>query len=328
MRQLFTGSIFTRPTFALSLLTAPRQWLISAFCVWGLLAGNHLQAQQVVLAFDNTLAAKSSLDGLARTRMLIHNMAAGDVKAMFLIRGNQITEANLDRLNAYEQSGQLLVNAGFSLTPYHRRKSFAWPIDIMKADGRLETYTTYHKHVYLPFVQQAGDSALVHQLQDFLKERNYLPIYITHRVPDDYMDKLYQQRLAGNRQVDIRALEAAYVALVMEQVEPYEARARMLLGYSPTQVLLLHENDVTAYCILGLIDALNARGYKVVAPEKVLSDPASNPYFWNGYGDGGYMPMVTLTPEPDITPAFARNLQDEQRVKQHLRAQGLDMLVP
>lgn len=310
------------------LIKNPKQWLASALCVLGLFVGSQVQAQQVVLAFDDTLAPKSSLDGLARTRMLIRNMATGDVKqAMFLIRGNQITEANTERLNAYEQSGQLLVNAGFNTTPYHRRKSFSWPIDITKADGRLESYTTYHKHIYLPFMQQPGDSVLVHQLQEFLKERNYFPVYITHRIADDYMDKLYQQRVANNRQVDIRALEAAYVAMVMEQVEPYDARARMMLGYSPTQVLLLHENDITAYCILGLIDALNARGYKVVSPEKVLNDPASNPYFWNGYSDGGYMPMVTLTPEPDLSPAFSRNQQDEQRVKNHLRAQGLDMLL-
>lgn len=320
MRQRFTQTGHTKK---------PTRWLASALCVVGLLAGGQLQAQQVVLAFDSTLAAKTSLDGLARTRMLIRNMATGDVKqAMFLIRGNQVTEANAERLNAYEQSGQLLVNAGFSTTPYHRRKNFSWPIDITKADGRLESYTTYHKHVYLPLMQQPGDSALVSQLQEFLKERNYLPVYITHRIPDDYMDTLYQQRLASNRQVDIRGLEAAYIAMVMEQVEPYDAKARMLLGYSPTQVLLLHENDVTAYCILGLIDALNARGYKVVAPEKVLNDPASSPYFWNGFSDGGYMSMVTLTPEPDLIPAFMRNQQDEERVKNHLRAQGLDILVP
>jgi hypothetical protein len=307
-----------------------KKWLgPAALCLLGFFSGGQSQAQQILLAFDNTLAPKSSLDGLARTRMLIRNMNAGDVKqAMFFIRGNQVTEANADRLALYEQSGQLLVNAGFSATPYHRRKSFAWPIDIMKADGRLETYTNYHKHVYLPFTRQNGDEALLQQLQQFLGERNYLPVYVTHRVPDDYMDVLYQQRLAGNRQVDIRALEAAYIAMVIDQVEPYDARARLLLGYSPTQVLLLHENDVTAYCILGLIDALNARGYRILAPEKVLNDPASNPQFWNGHQDGGYMPAVTLTPEPDIAPAFARSSQEEQRVKQYLRSHGLDVLVP
>jgi len=311
-----------------ALLKNPAYWLVHTLCVLGIFISGQLQAQQVVLAFDNTLAPKSSLDGLARTRMLIRNMATGDVKqAMFFVRGNQVTDANAERLSAYEQSGQLLVNAGFGVTPYHRRKSFSWPIDITKADGRLEAYTTYHKHVYLPFIQQAGDSALVHQLQEFLQERNYLPVYITHRVPDDYMDKLYQQRVDSNHPVNIRALEEAYIAMVMDQVEPYEARARMLLGYSPTQVLLLHENDVTAYCILGLIDALNARGYKVVAPEKVINDPISNPHFWNGYNDGGYMPMVSLTPEPDLAQVFSRSQQDEQRVKNHLRAHGLDALV-
>jgi hypothetical protein len=261
--------------------------------------------------------------------MLIRNMARGDVQqAMFFIRGNQVTEANSERLEAYEQSGQLLVNAGFSLTPYHRARNYGWPIDITKADGRLAAYTTYHKHVYVPFMQLAGDSSFVDQLQGFLQGRNYLPVYVTHRLPDDYMDRLYQRRLADNRTVDIRALEAAYIAMVMDQVEPYEARARMLLGYSPTQVLLLHENDLTAYCILGLIDALNARGYKVVVPEKVLNDPAANPQFWNGYSDGGYMKSVTLTPEPDLMPAFVRTPQEEERVKGYLRAQGLDMLVP
>jgi hypothetical protein len=287
-----------------------------------------IYAQEIVLAFEGALGRSASLDGTARTKMLIRNMARADVKqAMFLIEAKKVTQDTIDRLEFYDETGQLLVNAGYNYSLLHRSKNYGYPIDIMKADGVLEPYTNYHKHIYYPYLYGGGDAQLLEQLENFLAEHNYSPTYVTTRVHDEYMDHLYQLRIQSGRTVDIRQLEKAYVKMIVKEVKAYDAKAHMLLGFSPRQVLLLHENDLAAYCIVGLIDSLNAGGFRVIAPEKVFTDPISNPYFVSGYAAESYMPYITGIAEESPRWLPVANQSEREQINGYLREQGLESLI-
>ncbi len=288
-----------------------------------------IQAQEVVLAFTDTLAPATSLDGTARSKMLIRNMARADVnQAMFLIKAKAVNANTIDRLDFYDETGQLLVNAGYNISMVHRQKSYAYPIDIMKANGILESYPHYHKHVSIPYLYSYSDPETLKQLQGFLAEHDYLPTYITTRVHDEYMNHLYQVRITSGRTVDIRALEKAYVNMILNAVTRYDAKAHMMLGFSPRQVLLLHENDLAAYCIVSVIDELNKKGFKVVAPEKVFTDPVLNPFFVSGFSATSYMPYITGLPEEKAIWYEVANSKDKEDVHAYLHEQGLDGLLP
>ena len=251
-------------------------------------------AQEIVLAFDDTLGRSTSLDGTARSKMLIRNMERADVKqAMFFIHSKTITQTTLERIMYYDETGQLLVNAGHNYHMELRPKSYAYPIDIMKANAALQPYVNYHKHVNFPYLYGNGDPELLKQLQTFLSEHGYLPTYVTTQVHDEYMNQLYQTRTLSGRTVDIRQLEKAYTKMIVDAVIAYDSTARVMLGFSPRQVLLLHENDLAAYCIVGAIDALNAKGFKIISPEKVFTDPIANPFFASGFSATSYMPYIT-----------------------------------
>lgn len=285
-------------------------------------------AQEVVLAFTDTLGRSTGLDGTARSKMLIRSMARADVnQAMFFIKTTTVNTNTRERLDFYNETGQLLVNAGHHASMVHRQKSFAYPIDIMRANGILEPYENYHKHVNAPYLYGNNSPELLLQLQTFLRERQYLPTYVTTRVHDEYMNQLYQARITSGRSVDIRALEKAYTKMIVEAVTRYDARARMMLGFSPRQVLLLHENDLAAYCIIGVIDELNKRGFRIAAPEKVFTDPVSNPYFNSGFSAAGYMTYVTGLPEEKPIWYEIANANDKEVVHTYLREQGLDGLI-
>jgi hypothetical protein len=287
-----------------------------------------VQAQEVVLAFTDTLGRSTSLDGTARSKMLIRNMARADVKqAMFFIKTKTVNANTIDRLDFYNETGQLLVNAGHHVSMVHRQKSFGYPIDIMRANGILEPYENYHKHVNYPYLYGNNSPELLSQLQTYLAEHNYLPTYVTTRVHDEYMNQLYQARVTSGRTVDIRALEKAYTKMIVQAVTRYDAKALMILGFSPRQVLLLHENDLAAYCIVGVIDELNKLGFRVIAPEKVFTDPVSNPYFISGFSASGYMLYATGLPEEKIIWNEIVNQKDKELVHNYLREQGLDSLV-
>lgn len=286
-------------------------------------------AREIVLAFDNTLAPSTSLDGTARTKMLINSMARADVKqVLFLIRTKTLTANTIDRMMYYDETGQLIVNAGHNYSLLHRAKSYGYPIDIMKANAALEPYVNYHQHITYPYLDSGGDSELLQQLQRYLAEHNYFPIYVTTQVHDEYMNKLYQVRIESGRTVDIRALEKAYVNMIMDKVLAYDASAYLKLGSSPRQVLLLHENDLAAYCIIGVIDALNAKGFKVIAPEKVFTDPVVNPYFVSNFTANILNRYLTGLPEAKREWPFVASKQDEAKIHSYLREQGLENLLP
>ena len=319
--------------FALNSLARMMKTYLTALTSVGLLfvmvifsAG--VQAQEVVLAFTDTLGRSTSLDGTARSKMLIRNMARADVKqAMFFIKTKTVNNNTRDRLDFYNETGQLLVNAGHNFSMVQRQKSFGYPIDIMRANGILEPYENYHKHVNFPYLYGNSSPELLSQLQTFLAEHNYLPTYVTTRVHDEYMNQLYQARIASGRTTDIRALEKAYTKMIVQAVTRYDAKALMMLGFSPRQVLLLHENDIAAYCIAGVIDELGKLGFRVIAPEKVFTDPVSNPYFMSGFSATSYMPYATGLPEEKIVWNEVANESDRKRVHDYLREQGLDNLI-
>jgi hypothetical protein len=285
-------------------------------------------AQEIVLAFDDTLSRSTSLDGTARTKMLIRNMARADVnQAMFLIKSKTITPSTIERMMYYDETGQLLVNAGHNYHMELRPKSYGYPIDIMKANAALEPYKNYHKHVSYPYLYSGGDAELIKQLQNFLAEHGYSPTYVTTQVHDEYMDQLYQARTLSGRTVDIRQLEKAYTKMILDAVIAYDAKARLMLGFSPRQVLLLHENDIAAYCIVGVIDALNAKGFKVIAPEKVFTDPIVNPFFVSGFSATSYMPYLTHMPAATEGWLAVASKKEEEKVHNYLLEQGLTNLI-
>ncbi|RYY74190.1 MAG: hypothetical protein EOO52_15110 [Gammaproteobacteria bacterium] len=312
----------------IELLTLKHIFIFSIVMLTGILTIQS-HAQEIIIAFEDTLAPTTTLDGTARTKMLIRNMARADVKqAMFLIRTKTITPHTIDRMMYYDETGQFLVNAGHNYSMLHASKSFGYPIDIMKANAALKEYQNYHKHVFFPYLYDGRDRQLLEQLQNYLVEHNYSPTYVTTRVHDVYMNRLYHERTSAGRTVDIRQLEKAYIKMIVDAVMAYDVKARTILGFSPRQVLLLHENDIAAYCIVGAIDALNAKGFKIISPEKVFTDPIGNPYFVSGFSAVSYMPYLTGLPfaADEWNPVATK--KDEAQIHSYLSEQGLESLIP
>ena len=296
-------------------------------CLIGLV--NLAVAQEIAFAFDKALSRSTALDGMARAKMLVRSLARVDVhQAMFLIRTKDITPSTVDRLMFYDDSGQLLVNAGARYSLLSRTDSYSFAVDILKANAALSEYLNYRQHIYFPYLYEGGDELTLKQVKDFLAERGYQPTYTTYQAHDDYLNKLYQERIANNRPVDIVRLEKVYVNMIVDDITAYNAKAQMLLGYSPRQVILLHENDLAAYCIVGLVDALNAKGFKIIAPEKIFSDPIANPYLMGGYSAVGYLHSITGMPEPRRENLYVITEAEKQKVHEYLKAQGLTELIP
>lgn len=305
--------------------------LIAAFLLGGsLLCGmsSAVTAQEIALAFTATLSHSAGLDGLARTKMLVNSLKRIDVApSMFLIRTADINTRTMAQMAFYEETGQLLVNAGHNASPLSRNTEQYRKMDIAKANTILSNYSNYHRHIYLPYLYEAGDNTLRSNLQQYLTTYNYQPSYTTYQAPDAYLDQLYQAQLAAGGSANLERLKKAYVNLVVDDISTYSTQALLLLGYYPRQVILLHETDLTAYSVVNLVDALVAKGFAIISPGKIFSDPVATPFFSAGYSAVGYIHSITGLSEPKRSRSYLTTEAEKQKINTYLIAQGLANLV-
>ena len=305
----------------------PLQKLLLCLCVCLLSAP--LLARDLVLAFDNTLRPSTSLDAMARSQMLVRNLAnAGVPQAMFLVNTRGLDTKALQRLSLYSNQGQLLVNTGHGHGLVAKSDLYVYEIGILKAHRLLRRYSGYRGHVFFPYLHEFGDSHLQAGLKQFLQERGFKPAYTSNtpwRGADLYLDQLYQQRISSNRRVDIVALEKFYVALATRMLEEQSRLPTLLLGYTPPQVLVLQETDLAAYFAAALVEHLQARGWRVIATERAFADPVANPLQHLGFGANHYWPAVTGM--PDTRTAYPRVLGSRKaELDQWLQAQMPELL--
>ena len=264
-------------------------------------------ARELVIAFENTLQPSTSLDAMARSQMLVRNLAtAGVPQAMFLIKTKGLDQKDQARLALYSDKGHLLVNAGHDHDLVTKSDLYVYEIGILKANRLLENYSGYQHHVHFSYLHESGDINIQRGLAEFLQERGYHPAFTGFnpmRGADQYLDQLYQKKISSNRRVDMAALESAYVDFILQPLAQQDARAFNLLGYSPKQVLVLQENDLAAYFIVALVDRLIEQGWSIISAERLLNDPVANPLAANRWGANGYLNSITrLRDEPVAYP--------------------------
>lgn len=282
------------------------QWVV-AVLLTGLLCASS-NARELVLAFENTLQDSTSLDAKARTQMLLRNLKMAEVpQAMFLIKTENMGTKNRERVALYSDNGHLLINAGHNHSLVSKSDLYAYEIGILKANRMLAPFAGYKKHIHFSYLHEHGDFNIQRGLTDFLRERGYQPAFtgfIPARGIDTYLDQLYQKKIRNNRRVDMAALEKTYVQLMTEPLLRQDEFLFNMLGFSPRQVLVVQENDLSAYFIVALVDELVARGWKIVAAEKALHDPIANPIAHAGWGGNSY--LHGLTGLPDLRVAYPR----------------------
>jgi hypothetical protein len=285
-----------------------KKWLlVSLFFICGVSGSGLASARELVIAFEHCLQGSTSLDAMARSQMLVRNLAMAAVpQAMFLIKTKGIDQKDEARLALYSDKGHLLVNAGHGHSLVTKSDLYAYEIGILKANRTLQNYPGYKQHVYFSYLHESGDTNIQRGLAEFLQERGYRPAYTgmnSMRGVDQYLDQLYQSKISRNRSVNMAQLESTYVDLITQSLAQEDARAFNLLGYSPRQVLVLQENDLAAYFIVALVDRLVEQGWTIIAAERALDDPIANPIAANRWGANGYLNSITrLHDEPVVYP--------------------------
>lgn len=283
------------------------------FILFGLLVSN-VQAAKVLLVFDNSLQPRTSLDGKARSQMILRSLkTAGISQAAFIVDTYGLNAQAHERLALYSDAGHLLVNKGHNQSLVSKKNIYTVQARLLKADGLLLPYSTYHRHLHLDWLNENPDTAAQQKMLRFLNEHNFIPVSsgnLPMRGIDQYLDYLYQYRKKINKPVSMEKLRDIYVKLIVDDLQTANAEASLTLGYSPVQILTLQANDVTAYFLLALLDELSEKGWQWARAEQVYADPVVNHYAWFGFTASGYKKAVA--PFLQDTASYPRVPGDRQ----------------
>lgn len=80
-------------------------------------------------------------------------------------------------------------------------------------------------------------------------------------------------RLRQNPKADIKPFKDYYLAHIWDRTQYYDNLAKEVLGRKIKHTLLIHHNLLNALFLDDLIKMYQAKGWKVVHPDKVTSDP-------------------------------------------------------
>jgi len=254
--------------------------VVLLFAFAGPAAAREVQPKRIALTFDDVPRGPGAFfTPDARTERLIAELKRTGVRqaAFFVTPGNLAQpwgEGGEARIAAYVAAGHVIANHSFG----HRRLS-AIPVadylaDLDRAEGWLKGRKGRRPWFRFPFLDEGrGDKAKREALRSGLKARGLRNGYVTAEASDWNIDALASQAAERGKKMDIDALRALYVESHVEAAEFYDALARKTLGRSPAHVLLLHETDLAALFIGDLVEALRARGWRIVTADKAYSDP-------------------------------------------------------
>ena len=176
----------------------------------------------------------------------------------------------------------------------------AYVTDIDRATIWLQVRPGYRPWYRFPYLDEGGeDVARRDFVRTALAARHLSNGYVTVDSFDWYLDQLLGQAARDGRQVDMEALRALYVEMLVETAEFQDGVARSALGRAPAQVMLLHETDIAAMFIADAVAALKERGWTIITADEAYRDPIAATEPDTTYlGGGRVTALASLTGRP------------------------------
>lgn len=136
-----------------------------------------------------------------------------------------------------------------------------------------------------PYLHAGRDSLVRDSLQQFLTARGYTIAPVTIDNSDYIFAAAFDRRIVARDAAGVDSIGRTYVRYMEAVVSYYEQQSQALFGREIPQVLLVHANALNSRYFGPIATMLEGRGYRFVALDEALRDPAyrhPDRYYDNG----------------------------------------------
>ncbi len=253
----------------------PVLFLVSVLLCWSGAMASDCGPKRVAFSFDDAPRPDTAvLSGPERTARLIAALGkAGIDEAIFFAVSERVDESGHDRLEAYSSAGHLISNHSHTHRDLHKIGAEDFSRDVENADSILREFESFTPLFRFPLLHHGQTIEERDFVRQELETLGYREGYVTIDNYDFYIDRLYQEALKADPDIELSSIGKFYAAIMLGAAEHYDNLACNWLGRSPSHVLLLHENDVAAYFIGDLAQAFRAAGWEIIRASVAYQDP-------------------------------------------------------
>lgn len=177
---------------------------------------------------------------------------------------------------AYVAAGHVIANHSYTHPSLRQTTADAYLADIDLAQQWLNGRKNVRYWFRYPYLDEGrNDKVKRDAVRVGLKDRGLLNAYATVDGLDWKFESLTADAVKAGKPVDRVALGKLYVETHVGAANFFEGLAVKTLGRSSAHVMLLHENDMAAFYITDLVNALRADGWTIITADEAFADPIS-----------------------------------------------------
>jgi peptidoglycan-N-acetylglucosamine deacetylase len=289
--------------------------------------------REIALTIDDLPAASAnSMTGseiIDMTTKLLGTLRDQKIPVVGFVNERQLykfgeVDDRIKALSMWLDYGFELGNHTFSHASLNRVSLKQWEEETVRGETVTRLLLAQHnmqlRYFRHPYLDTGRDLETRRQAEAFLEERGYRIAPVTMDAWDWMYAGVYEDaRRRGDTAIE-QQLVTSYLTYTGQVFDYYEKFSKDLIGYEPKQILLLHGNWLDADHVSELLDLLRKRGYKFIALQNALSDPAySLPDEYVGEEGTGWIDhwAITRGHPPQNTPVFPQWVIDRSNALPH-----------
>src|SRR6185436_15957735 len=232
--------------------------------------------------------------GRAATTKILSTLKKHKAPAVAFVNEGKLNgdgrEARINLLRQWVKQGEILGNHTYSHPDFNRLTVEQFQEQIRKGEivtrelmRSRQPYQLYFRH---PMTHTGDTQEKKEAIEKFLAARGYKVTPHTIENSDFIFNIPYAGALQNKDEALAKRVREAYLDLTIAATEFAEKISPQIFGREIPQLLLIHSNDINADCLDEILRRFEARGYKFVTLDKVMSDPAyeTRDTYVNKYG--------------------------------------------
>ena len=289
-------------------------------------------ARTITITIDDLPAASNTMPAATINEMTVKLLTTlrdqkvpvvGFVNEKKLFKFGEVDQ-RIKALSTWLDYGFELGNHTYSHASLNRVGLAAWEDEVIAGENVTRLLLAEHKmplrYFRHPYLHVGRDLQTRRQAEAFLVNRGYHIAPVTLDAWDWMYAGVYEDAKKRGDTALQDQLAKSYLTY-SDQVFAYsETLSKQIVGYEPTQILLLHANQLEADHIGELIEVLRKRGYRFVTLEVALGDSAySLPDTYVGEDGTGWLDhwAITQGKPPQGGPVFPQWVIDRSEALPH-----------